>query len=332
LIDPTLMLPDYTRSRANGYLDWLGPAVARHPDFAKFDVVQGGRFIDDTSKWKIDALPFSSLVDVVVEVAEDDVEELEKQALNEESIEVNETVFAEVQNRFNWTYPHELSVSKRSKQTVSELKRLAILELAENDPFIEKSDSVSTAYLHSRPEFMQTRSLSAAEIGTAMHTIMQHVAVHKMHDKSSIDDLIAKLTDRQLLTVEEAMAVNVPAVAQFFETQVGQRLMAAEEVFRELPFTYAHDGGDGDYQILQGIADCLFKEDDGWVLLDYKTDRVSGGFDSATEINAEMQERYGIQLNLYRRAIEAIAKVEIKEMVLYLFDGARTVQIQEVDN
>ena len=36
LVDPELMLPEYTRSRANGYLDWIGPAVARHPAFAKF--------------------------------------------------------------------------------------------------------------------------------------------------------------------------------------------------------------------------------------------------------------------------------------------------------
>ena len=68
-------------------------------------------------------------------------------------------------------------------------------------------------------------------------------------------------------------------IAQFFETNIAKRLMVAEEVFRELPFTYAHDGGDGDYQILQGIADCLFKEKDGWVLLDYKTDRVSGRYE-----------------------------------------------------
>ncbi len=62
--------------------------------------------------------------------------------------------------------------------------------------------------------------------------------------------------------------------------------MKAEQVYRELPFTYAHDDRDGDYQILQGIADCLFKEQDGWVLLDYKTDRVRGRFGSDEEVDA----------------------------------------------
>ena len=97
---------------------------------------------------------------------------------------------------------------------------------------------------------------------------------------------------------------------------------------RELPFTYAHDGDDGDYQIIQGIADCLFQEEDGWVLLDYKTDRVQGRFNSQDEIENEMQDRYGVQLNLYKRAIESIINADIKEMVLYLFDGESTVHIQ----
>ena len=94
-----------------------------------------------------------------------------------------------------------------------------------------------------------------------------------------------------------------------------------------MPFTYAHED-DADYQIMQGIADCLFKEGDGWVLLDYKTDRIRGRFNSDTEADKEMQHQYGIQLNLYRRAIEEIVKIDIKEMVLYLFDGERTVNIQ----
>ena len=49
---------------------------------------------------------------------------------------------------------------------------------------------------------------------------------------------------------------------------------------------------------------------------------------SDEEIAKEMQNRYGIQLMLYKRAIEAIVNIEIKEMVLYLFDGKRTVQIR----
>ena len=87
--------------------------------------------------------------------------------------EIDGEIYEEVKRRFDWSYPYSASVGKRSKQTVSELKRLSILTQQEDeDPFMERGDEVSTAYLHARPNFMQTRSLSPAEIGTAMHTVM----------------------------------------------------------------------------------------------------------------------------------------------------------------
>ena len=177
LVDPSLMLPEYTRSRANSYLDWIGPAVARHPDFGKFDVLPGGQFVVDSSKWKIDALPFSSVMNLHLQ--QEGIVEVDGLIPDDDdgkSDEVDEQLYDEVKRRFDWSYEYSNSIAKRSKQTVSELKRLSILaQQEEEDPFMEKGDEVSTAYLHARPNFMQTRTLTPAEIGTAMHTIMQHI-------------------------------------------------------------------------------------------------------------------------------------------------------------
>ncbi len=324
LVDPALMLPEYTRSRANSYLDWIGPAVARHTDYGKFDVIAGGQFVSDPSVWKIDAFPFSFVQgETIEEVLDVEVPE----TIVEAQPAVDPTIYEEVARRFNWTYPAVASTLKRSKQTVSELKRLALLE-QEEDSINGSTDEVSTAYLHRRPEFMQSRALSPAEIGTAMHTVMQHIEFTELQSVAQIEALLVSLVERQLLTKEEASAVNVKAVEQFFKTDIAKRLQQSQEVYRELPFTYAHEDA-GDYQILQGIADCLFKEADGWVLLDYKTDRVEGRYKSAEEVKVEMQKRYGIQLNLYKKAIESVTNIVIKEMVLYLFDGESIVRVQE---
>lgn len=325
LIDPELMLPEYTRSRANGYLDWIGPAVARHQAFAKFGGIPGGQLMDDPSVWQIDAFPSSSLLTEIEETTVESGGTLEALAFEE----VDADLLTEVKRRFDAKYLFEASVSKKSKQTVSELKRLAILEQqADDTAVVSTSDEVSKAYLHDRPAFMQVRALSPAEIGTAMHTIMQHIAIGKACSIEDIEQLVVELTTRQLLTAEEATMIDVQSVATFFQLPIAKRLQDAKQVSRELPFTYAQSDADGDYQILQGIADCLFEEQDGWVLLDYKTDKVVGRFHSDEDIVVEMQQRYGIQLNLYKKAIEAILKIEIKEMVLYLFDGQRTVTIQ----
>ncbi|MHC8517538.1 helicase-exonuclease AddAB subunit AddA [Sporosarcina sp. ITBMC105] len=325
LIEPGSMLPEYTRSRANGYLDWIGPAVARHADFELFGVTNGGRLIADDSKWKIAAYPTASFL----EPAEEEIAVEEKEIVGSE--EVNDDWVAEVKRRFDYRYPHGASVQKRSKQTVSELKRLAQLEQdgTYDNFFSTLDDEVSTPFLHARPSFMQTRALSSAEIGSAMHTIMQHIDLTSKPTVQDVARFVTELTTRQLLTPEEANAVDVNAIVTFFSTNMYNRLSASATVLREVPFTYAYDAEDGDHQILQGIADCLFQEKDGWVLLDYKTDRVRGQLVSDESLTEEMQKRYGIQLSLYKKAIESIAKIHIKEMVLYLFDGERVVKVQE---
>ncbi|WP_339254941.1 helicase-exonuclease AddAB subunit AddA [Sporosarcina sp. FSL W8-0480] len=327
LLESGAMLPEYTRSRANGYLDWIGPAIARHSDFEKFGVMYGGSLTPDSSKWEISAYPVSSFVDT--EADSEETAETEGLIPMDEASEGYWS--AEVKRRFDYVYPYMASVSKRSKQTVSELKRVSLLEREDefDDFFAFRDDEVSTPYLHTRPSFMQSRALSGAEIGTAMHTIMQHIDMTKSHSLQEIERFITELTARQLLTEDEAKAVDVKKVFRFFESPIFTRLSQSDRILREVPFTYAFDGKDGDHQILQGIADCLFKEEDGWVLLDYKTDRIRGLFTNEVDLVDEMQKRYGIQLSLYKKAVESIAKIQIKEMVLYLFDGERIMQIQE---
>ena len=63
--------------------------------------------------------------------------------------------------------------------------------------------------------------------------------------------------------------------------------------------------------LVQGIIDAYFQEEDGLVVLDYKTDRVS-----APE---ELTERYHAQLDYYGRALEQLTQKKVKEKVIYSF-------------
>lgn len=325
LLSSDEMLPGYMRSRANCYLDWIGPSVARHADFVKFGFIAEGQVREDDSVWSIHAWPMSSFTTTLSEVAVTAVAD----DGTEKTTTVNEQLVDEITRRFDTEYLHAASVQKRSKQTVSELKRLALLEKQMEEIGIHKASDreASTIYLHDRPLFMQQRTISAGEFGTAMHTVMQHIPFDRVCTVEEVNGFVSELVQRQLLTVEEARAVDAEAIVRFFHHPIAQRVQTAIRVERELPFTYAYDADDGDYQIVQGIADCLFEEEDGWVLLDYKTDRIRRLNDAA--IAAEMQERYGIQLTLYKRAIEDITRLPIKEMMVYLFDGECTVSIQE---
>ena len=75
--------------------------------------------------------------------------------------------------------------------------------------------------------------------------------------------------------------------------------------------------------LLQGVIDCAFMEEDGWVLVDYKTDRI---------IDEEaFCERYHMQLNWYGRALERITGKPVKEMWLYAIRKGKAYKVERTD-
>ena len=62
---------------------------------------------------------------------------------------------------------------------------------------------------------------------------------------------------------------------------------------------------------MQGIIDVYFEEEDGLVVLDYKTDQVRQA--------EELVERYHAQLDYYAKALEQMTQKKVKEKVIYSF-------------
>lgn len=68
---------------------------------------------------------------------------------------------------------------------------------------------------------------------------------------------------------------------------------------------------DGENLFLQGIIDTAFEEDGEWVLVDYKTDRVTSGED--------LIKRYKIQMDLYKEALRRLTGMPVKACYIYSF-------------
>lgn len=66
-----------------------------------------------------------------------------------------------------------------------------------------------------------------------------------------------------------------------------------------------------DTVLVQGIIDVFFVEEDGIVLLDYKTDRVQQA--------EELVKRYQAQLQLYALALGRTMDLPVKEILIYSF-------------
>ena len=69
--------------------------------------------------------------------------------------------------------------------------------------------------------------------------------------------------------------------------------------------------------VLQGVVDCVFEENGGLVLVDYKTDRIREP--------EELWRRYEVQLKLYARAVSDMTGLPVKECLLYSFYLNRSV-------
>src|SRR5690606_20503309 len=125
--------------------------------------------------------------------------------------------------------------------------------------------------------------------------------------------------------------IDLSSVAAFFESELGQRLLHASWVRREVPFSCmfpanrVYPSSDESLEeepiLIQGVIDCLFEDSRGVVLVDYKTDRV---YMKQWERAAE---RHRFQLELYAEAIESVLNRKVDERHVFFFDGGQSVKL-----
>ena len=123
------------------------------------------------------------------------------------------------------------------------------------------------------------------------------------------------------LTGEYLQAVRKQRVEEFLCSPLALRMWKAQReggLYREQPFVLGIDARrlkksfpEEETVLIQGIIDVFFEEEDGVVLLDYKTDSVG--------TLGELWNRYETQLDYYQEAIEKIFGKKVKERILYSF-------------
>ncbi len=159
-----------------------------------------------------------------------------------------------------------------------------------------------------------------------MHTVMQHIPLKQPLQPEQITEFVESLVEGEFLTRQEADAIDGHAISEFFTTAIGQKVINAAEVYREVPFSltlpanevYADWTNDTEEQVLiQGVIDCVIPMEDGWAILDYKTDTMTE--EVAETAKEKLRKRYDVQMNLYKEALERIWKKPVKAAHLYFF-------------
>lgn len=232
----------------------------------------------------------------------------------------------EVERRLSYCYPYDEARKLKSKYAVSELNQM---EKKDGKKPIAASDQVSVTL--AVPKFRQgDRNLTAAEKGTIYHGIMERIDFGKAvsEGKAYLEQVVAGMIAKGIFTEEETKAVDLQRVVDFFASDLGKR---AAEVFacglvnRERPFALQMEL-DGETIITQGIIDCYFEEEDGFVLLDYKTNWIDK-YKPFEEEADRLRQTYAKQMEIYRNVLTTATGKPVKGTYLYLFDAGATVEV-----
>lgn len=308
-----------TREGASGYFDWVLPAVLSYGEKYRITPVDTAELVLEELNARLQRRREEA--ECLREIAEIDrgkVEELSAGFLEE--------------------YPNRADMARKNKYSVSELKNRAMRELmqreeTESDALFQREELVPyVPEFARRMESEEENDHQGAFRGTAVHRVME---CYQFASDQGAKEQIADMLAQGKLTEEMRKLVKLSMVENFVCSSVGQRMKAAEisgKLYREKPFVmgftpeelkrFGFDGeglsaeGEGteDLTLIQGIIDVFWMEENGIVLLDYKTDRVADG--------QELIDRYSSQLRLYGEALDRLYAgkgLKVKEILLYSF-------------
>ena len=190
----------------------------------------------------------------------------------------------------------------------------------------ENADTKRLPWYTARPRLLDSLPAKPAflEPPREEHGLQTGVATHKLLCLLDLDAIRAfahspkalyaavcreaeRLHSEGIMDAAEAQYANRSMAARFLESDLGLRMLASPRVMREWSFNLRIR--EPFETVVQGVIDLCFLENDRWVLVDFKTDRVSSA--------SELWPRYGRQLAFYRMALEKATPYPVAFSALY---------------
>lgn len=214
----------------------------------------------------------------------------------------------------SYQYPHEAATKAPSKQTATGRKGRSRDEEAQENTKPERHYTPSFR----KPTFREVRKDGRA-YGNAFHSAMQFIRFENCGNLESTETEIQRLVQEGYLSEEQGHMVDCEKIAAFFAGPIGSKLRNSASHIREFKFSILDDAVhygenlEGEQVLLQGVVDCAILEEDGIILLDYKTDHVN-------EENVDRAaDRHRQQLEIYAEALTKIYQKPVKEKYIYFF-------------
>jgi len=149
--------------------------------------------------------------------------------------------------------------------------------------------------------------------GTANHKVFEEL----VKGEEDLETLIEKTLIENDLHLDRKHEVET-IVDNFKKSDLWNRIKNSEVKYTEVPFTIKIDKDHQLYDvvkleddipvILSGVIDLVFKEDDGWVIVDYKTDMLED--EKQYDV---LEDAYKNQLEIYKGVWEGITGEKVEE-------------------
>lgn len=203
-------------------------------------------------------------------------------------------------------YSQQSAFEMPTKLSVTEFKHL-----------MESSDST----LLQIPDLSDVRPVDGqggAVRGTQIHSMLEYLPFPYQDFQDAYDKTVAFLLEKGMISEDVLKTIDPMAIDYFFKSPLGERMAKARYFKREQPFVLRLDEhpllekkNEETALLLQGVIDVYFEEEDGIVLMDYKSDQLQ-----ADQIE-HWQKRYALTLGLYADALEKLSGRPVKEIYIY---------------
>lgn len=146
--------------------------------------------------------------------------------------------------------------------------------------------------------------------GTVVHEALDLLlAERESGDPARLQQKIKLVVEREGLEVQRLPAI-MQVLEGFKDTSLWDRICQAREVHREMAFGLWQES-----TYTTGIMDLVFLEARGWVIVDYKTDRI----EDQTHLG-QLIQYYRPQVELYKNSFEATTGLAVAEAAIYFTD------------
>ena len=303
-------IPFTILSTADSFLDWLLMSLSGK-------LSESALLSDAGAETGLMTVRSYSVADLVgVEIEHQAEKKLSKEELlNFDCARIYDEAYAAgISSAFAYRYPHTADIGLHTKLSVSELKKQGQL-----------IDEEESTFLPTIPAFLLEESGKkdqggGAFRGTAYHRALELLNFPGMKTISDVEMALDTFRREKYMDEESLSLLDAGILWNFLSSPLGRRMSAAQAkglLYKEQQFVIGIPAREmevcssDELVLIQGIIDAYMEEEDGLVLIDYKTDHVVRGRESL------LTERYGIQLEYYKRALEQMTGKKVTEKIIY---------------